>query len=213
MSEPIFEPAFADAELLERLRQDPALRAAYGAVPPGYTRLTAPRFDVNRVWRLMEGAVDVLAKADAEFRLRFGRGYGLVEARETAAADLALVTMATMAGTAAAALPALRAQGVRAGLARVRVLRPFPGGAVREALRGARRVLVLDRNLSPGSGGVLHAEVQAALAGLPDPPLVLGAVAGLGGRDVRPEGIAQAAAWALAPERHAEERLWLGLKR
>jgi len=80
-------------------------------------------------------------------------------------------------------------------------------------LRGARRVLVLDRNLSPGSGGVLHAEVQAALAGLPDPPLVLGAVAGLGGRDVRPEGIAQAAAWALAPERHAEERLWLGLKR
>jgi len=213
-SEPVDvpDPGAVDAYLppfRPRLRLDPAHPQAFGGLagPEEYMEL---RYDLQQA---MEGAVDVLAKADAEFRLRFGRGYGLVEARETAAADLALVTMATMAGTAAAALPALRAQGVRAGLARVRVLRPFPSGAVREALRGARRVLVLDRNLSPGIGGVLHAEVQAALAGLPEPPLVLGAVAGLGGRDVRPEGIAQAAAWALAPERHAEERLWLGLKR
>ncbi len=42
---------------------------------------------------------------------------------------------------------------------------------------------------------------------------VLGTLAGLGGRDVRPEGIAEAARWALAPERQVEERLWLGLKR
>ncbi len=213
-SEPVDVP---DAEAVDaylppfrpRFRLDTEHPRAFGGLagPEAYMEV---RYDLQQA---MEEAVDVLAKADAEFHLRFGRGYGLVEARETAGADLALVTMGTMAGTAAAALPALRAQGARAGLARVRVLRPFPAEALREALRGARRVLVLDRNLSPGSGGVLHAEVRAALAGLPDPPLVLGAVAGLGGRDVRPEGIAQAAAWALAPERHAEERLWLGLKR
>ncbi|HSR13907.1 MAG TPA: DUF6282 family protein [Thermodesulfobacteriota bacterium] len=57
MSE-IFEPALADEKLLEKLRQDPALKAAYGAVPAGYTRLTAPRFDVERVWKLIDGAVD-----------------------------------------------------------------------------------------------------------------------------------------------------------
>jgi len=161
----------------------------------------------------MDEAKGTLAKADAEFALRFGRGYGLVEARETARADLVIVTMGTLAGTAAAALPAIRETGVRAGLCRVRVFRPFPAEALAEALRGARRVLVLDRNLSPGSGGVLHAELAAALASAPGGPLILGAVAGLGGRDVRPEGMLEAARWALAPERRPEERLWLGLKR
>ena len=192
-----------------RFRLDPERPRAFGGLagPEAYMET---RHDLQQA---MEEAKDVLAKADAEFRLRFGRGYGLVEAHGVAGADLALVTMATMAGTAAAALPALNAGGARVGLVRVRVLRPFPAEALREALRRVRRVLVLDRNLSPGSGGVLHAELRATLAGLPDPPLVLGALAGLGGRDVRPEGIAEAAAWALSPERHAEERLWLGLKR
>jgi hypothetical protein len=59
MTEAIFEPALADEKLLQQLRQDPALRAAYGAVPAGYSRLTAPRFDMNRVWKLMDGAIDV----------------------------------------------------------------------------------------------------------------------------------------------------------
>jgi predicted metal-dependent TIM-barrel fold hydrolase len=55
----IFEPALADEKLLTRLRLDPALGAAYGAVPAGYSRLKAPRFDMDRVWRLMDGAIDV----------------------------------------------------------------------------------------------------------------------------------------------------------
>src|SRR5512147_174831 len=59
MKEEIFEPALADDKVLQKLRQDPSLRAAYGAVPAGYTRLTAPRFDMERVWKLMDGAVDV----------------------------------------------------------------------------------------------------------------------------------------------------------
>jgi predicted metal-dependent TIM-barrel fold hydrolase len=59
MKEEIFEPALADEKLLNQLRQDPALRAAYGAVPPGSSRLKAPRFDMDRVWKLMEGAIDV----------------------------------------------------------------------------------------------------------------------------------------------------------
>jgi pyruvate/2-oxoacid:ferredoxin oxidoreductase alpha subunit len=188
---------------------DPARPRTFGGLagPEAYMEV---RYDLQQA---MDEAKDALVKADAEFRLRFGRGYGLVEAQETEGAGLVLVTMATLAGTAAATLPALRRQGIRVGLVRVRVLRPFPGEALREALRGARRVLVLDRNLSPGCGGVLHAELAAALGGLPQPPLILGALAGLGGRDVRPEGIVEAARWALAPERRPEERLWLGLKR
>jgi len=59
MNEEIFEPALADEKLLQQLRQDPALRAAYGAVPAGTSRLKAPRFDMDRVWKLMDGAIDV----------------------------------------------------------------------------------------------------------------------------------------------------------
>ena len=59
MVEKIFEPALADERLLQQLRQDPALRAAYGAVPAGMSRLKAPRFDMERVWNLMDGAIDV----------------------------------------------------------------------------------------------------------------------------------------------------------
>jgi pyruvate/2-oxoacid:ferredoxin oxidoreductase alpha subunit len=213
-SEPVDLPdrAAVDAYLppyRPRTLLDPAHPRAFGglASPDAYMEI---RYDLQQA---MDEAKDALAKADAEYRLRFGRGYGLIAAGEAEGADLALVTMGTMAGTAAAALPALRQAGARVALVRVRVLRPFPAEALREALRAARRVLVLDRNLSPGSGGVLHAEAAAALATLPAPPLVLGALAGLGGRDVRPEGIVEAARWALVPERHGEERLWLGLKR
>src|SRR4030066_1116933 len=59
MKKEIFEPALAHEILFQRLRQDPALRAAYGAVSAGYSRLKAPRFDMDRVWKLMDGASDV----------------------------------------------------------------------------------------------------------------------------------------------------------
>jgi len=59
MDDKIFEPALADEALLLRLRQDPALRAAYGVVAPGTSRLKAPRFDMDRVWKLLDGAIDV----------------------------------------------------------------------------------------------------------------------------------------------------------
>src|SRR3972149_4756060 len=59
MKDEIFEPAVADEKLVQRLRQDPALRAAYGAVPAGTSRLKASRFDMDRVWKLMDGAIDV----------------------------------------------------------------------------------------------------------------------------------------------------------
>lgn len=212
-SEPVDLPdqAAVDAYLppfRPRVVLDPARPFALGGLagPDAYMEF---RHDLQEA---MDEAKDALAKADAEFRLRFGRGYGLVETQGTEGADLILVTMGTLAGTAAAALPALQGDGARVGLARVRVLRPFPAEALRGALGRARRVLVLDRNLSPGCGGVLHTELTAALAALPDPPPVLGAVAGLGGRDVRVEDIARASAWGLAPERRAEERLWLGLR-
>jgi len=63
-------------------------------------------------------------------------------------------------------------------------LRPLPTDALRRALRGVAAVAVLDQDLSPGMGGVLHAELAGALHGAADRPLLASFIGGLGGRNV-----------------------------
>jgi hypothetical protein len=59
MKEEIYEASLANEAILQEVRKDTQLRYAYGFVPPGYSRLTAPLFDIDRVWKLMDGAIDV----------------------------------------------------------------------------------------------------------------------------------------------------------
>ena len=75
--------------------------------------------------------------------------------------------MGSMCGTAREAVDALRDAGEAVGLLKVRLFRPLPVAALRAALAGVPDVLVLDRNFSPGVGGVLHQELRAALYGMP----------------------------------------------
>jgi len=87
------------------------------------------------------------------------------------------------------AVDALREAGEAVGLLKVRLFRPLPVQALRKALAGVPEVIVLDRNHSPGAGGVLHRELLGALYGLPDAPRVHGYLAGVGGVNVPPERI------------------------
>ena len=98
--------------------------------------------------------------------------------------------MGSMCGTARDAVDALRDAGEAVGLLKLRLFRPLPVQALRLALAGVDTVLVLDRNHSPGLGGVLHQELRAALYGMPDAPQVHGYLAGVGGVNVSPERIA-----------------------
>ena len=104
-------------------------------------------------------------------------------------AEVALVSMGTTAGTAREAVDRARAAGLRAGALRVRMFRPLPAAELRAALAGVARVAVVDRDLSPGFGGVLWGEVR----GLAESGAVVqGYVMGLGGGDVRPEHLVEA---------------------
>ena len=111
-------------------------------------------------------------------------------------ARIVIMTMGSMCGTARDAVDAMRDDGVAVGLLKVRLFRPLPVQALRAALAGMPEVLVLDRNYSPGHGGVLHQELRAALYGMPGAPRIHGYLAGVGGvnvspskdRRVRPEG-------------------------
>ncbi len=112
--------------------------------------------------------------------------------------------MGSMCGTAREAVDLLRDAGQAVGLLKVRLFRPLPAAALREALAGVRDVLVLDRNFSPGVGGVLHQELRAALYGMKDAPGIHGYLAGVGGVNVPPEKIVHLAREARAQDAESE---------
>jgi pyruvate/2-oxoacid:ferredoxin oxidoreductase alpha subunit len=134
---------------------------------------------------------EVAAEADREWRRLTGRGWGIVERYRCDGARTAVVTMGSMCGTARVAVDEMRAAGDAVGLVKLRLFRPFPVAALRDALTGVDDVVVLDRNHSPGHGGVLHQETRAALYGLERPPRIRGLLAGVGGVNVSPQRIAQ----------------------
>jgi pyruvate/2-oxoacid:ferredoxin oxidoreductase alpha subunit len=139
------------------------------------------------------GEIEALA---AEWRARFGRGTGLLDAYHCRGAEEIVVATGTVAGTARAAVDAARARGRQVGLLRLRAFRPFPVEPVRAAVAGARRLVVIDRNCSYGASGVFCQELRAALHGVPGAPAVHGFVAGMGGRDITPARVEQALARA-----------------
>jgi len=128
-------------------------------------------------------------EADREWSELTGRGYGLVERYRCEGARMVIVAMGSMCGTARDAVDAMRDEGLMVGLLKVRLFRPLPVEALRVGLAGVPDVLVLDRNYSPGHGGVLHQELRAALYGLPDAPRIHGYLAGVGGVNVSPEKV------------------------
>jgi len=119
-----------------------------------------------------------------------GRSYGLFEEYRMEDAELALVLMGSTAGTAKAAVNKLREDGVKAGLVKIRVFRPFPGEELVRALAGTRAVAVMDKSEGfSGGGGPLFAETRSALYDLKERPYMIDIVYGLGGRDVKVEDI------------------------
>jgi pyruvate/2-oxoacid:ferredoxin oxidoreductase alpha subunit len=106
-------------------------------------------------------------------------------------AETLVVSMGTIASTVERAVDEARARGERLGSVRVRMFRPFPAEQLARLFRGVRRIAVIDRDLSPGFGGVLWGEAR----GQAEPgAIVQGYVIGVGGGDVRPEHVAAIAA-------------------
>ena len=135
-------------------------------------------------------ARQAVKEAEEKFASIFGRRYpGLVEAYRTEDADLVLVTLGSIAGLVRETVDALRQEGVKAGLLRLRYLRPFPDEEVAAALKGARAVAVLEKDISFGSEGTVYTNVASALhkAGLSVPSANY--IGGLGGRNISPAEI------------------------
>lgn len=137
--------------------------------------------------RDMARSLEVIEEEDKNFGEMFGRSYGLVEEYRTDGADTVLVTAGSMTATAREAVDALRKKGRAAGLVKLKVFRPFPFEQVRNLLKRFKKIAVVDRNLSPGLGGIFAAEIANAMAGVEHGPQIYRFIVGLGGRDVTPE--------------------------
>ena len=93
--------------------------------------------------------------------------------------------MGSFSETAAEAVDLMRSQGRKIGLLRLRLWRPFPYREFRQAIAGARKIIVLDRSVSYGGpGGPVASEIRSALYGLENKPRIFNYIIGLGGRDV-----------------------------
>ncbi len=137
----------------------------------------------------MENAHGVIAEIADEFGKKFGRSYGYLEEYRMDDADVVVVAANSTAGTARTAVDDLRDEGLKVGLLKLRVFRPFPAKELAEALSSAEAIAVLDRSISFGSmdnSGPLFTELAAALAlqGVNVP--IADYVYGLGGRDIAP---------------------------
>jgi pyruvate/2-oxoacid:ferredoxin oxidoreductase alpha subunit len=165
-----------------------------------------------KMQRAMEEAVEVARQADEAFKEVFGRSYGLVEKYRMDDAEVVLVTSATITSTARVVVDELREEGHRIGLLKVRMFRPFPVEDVREPLAGARKVAVIDRNISFGHGGIFAEEVKSALYNGAHRPPVFGFIVGLGGRDVTPASIRGIAEYILEHDAPEEEIIWREVK-
>jgi len=138
----------------------------------------------------MKAAKTRILEVAAEFEKISGRRYGLFEEYRMEDAELALVLMGSTAGTAKAAVDKLREEGVKAGLVKIRVFRPFPGEELARALAGTRAVAVMDKSEGfSANGGPLFAETRSALYDLKERAYLIDIVYGLGGRDVKVEDI------------------------
>jgi len=181
-----FLPEF-DSELIHFRASEPVSRAVavLGGGPYSYFR-----YEMHRA---MEEAVAAFDEVAADFERATGRRHAAVETHRMDDAEIAFVMLGSFATKAADAVDRLRESGVRVGLVRPRLVRPWPAVALREALAGVRGVAVVDQNLSMGKGGILHTELASTLYGAPDAPVLVSFVGGLGGRDIAPEEFFQMA--------------------
>ena len=154
--------------------------------PPEYA--TEMRYQLDRA---IDSAKKVISEIGIDFAKRFGRSYGgLLDRYRMDDAEYALVAIGTAATTSRLVVDQLREEGKKAGLIRLRFMRPFPKEELREAVAGLKALGVFDRSVAFNSYGPVFTEVRNALygSGLP----ITDHIAGLGGRDLTPEGLAKA---------------------
>jgi pyruvate ferredoxin oxidoreductase alpha subunit len=169
-----FLPPYEPRQLL-----DPADPVSIGAMV-GPEAFTEVRYLAHA---RQEQALALIPQIAAEFEAQFGRASGgLVRPHRIVNAETIVIALGSVLGTISDTIDDLRADGMSIGALGITSFRPFPLDAVRAAVHGARRVVVLEKALAVGIGGIVSANVRMATGGLGQNTHTV--IAGLGGRAI-----------------------------
>jgi pyruvate ferredoxin oxidoreductase alpha subunit len=134
--------------------------------------------------KALEDSEKVIDEVFADFKERFGREYKKINTYKTEDADIILVTLGSMSGTARASVDKMREAGKKVGCAKMTVYRPFPAKELVDLARNTKVLAIVDRDISPGFGGAVFGEAAAQFINETQKPILMNFIVGLGGRDI-----------------------------
>ncbi len=159
----------------------------------------------------MNRVPEVYQECRGEFMEVFGRDPGdVIQAFDTDDAETVVIASGTMATTVREVVRARRESGERIGLIKMKMFRPFPEAALREACESAKRIAVLDRNYAAGMGGIFWQDTRAAFQGHRNDLMIQNYLTGLCGGDVTPTVIEDILTDVQTREA-AGEPAWIGI--
>jgi 2-oxoisovalerate ferredoxin oxidoreductase alpha subunit len=166
------------------------------------------RYDMQKA---QENSKKIIEEVSKEWRKKFGTYHGdLVEFYKCDNAELVILAMGAIGAEAKVAVDKMRDKGMKVGLLRIRVFRPFPKEKIIEKARQCKKLLIIDRNISVGNEGALATETRACLNGIVKDVDIYGFIAGLGGKDVTYHDIEKMCEMAI--EGKANRCEWYGLR-
>lgn len=188
-----FLPPFEPRQVL-----DPASPVSIGAMV-GPEAFTEVRYLAHA--KQMQ-ALDLIPEVAAEFKEIFGReAGGLIRPYKMEGAETVVIALGSVLGTIKDTVDELQAEGHKIGVLGITSFRPFPLEAIRKALAGVKRVVVLEKCFAVGIGGIVATNVRMALDGTGQQ--VLTVVAGLGGRAITKDSLAKTFKDAMADKLEA----------
>ncbi len=186
----------------EHVILDPERPMSLGQIAMDDTYITEIKYQQQEA---MDRAKGVIQEVDEAFGKTFGRRYGgLFSTERMEDAEVALLTLGSLASTARAVVNHLRKEeGIPIGLVKLRSFRPFPDQELRECLSTMKAIAVLEKDISIGGGGVVYLELSHCFNRRDHNPLLINYILGLGGRDVTFEDV-KSIALNLYEERHLD---------
>jgi pyruvate ferredoxin oxidoreductase alpha subunit len=171
-----FLPDFKPEHIL-----DPARPMTFGAFadPSTYTEFRYQQFEAQLK------ALTKIEEVARQFEESFGRYYGgLLDGYFLDDAEIVIVTLGSVVGTVKDAIDAMRSEGKKVGLLKIRSYRPFPVQALRKALKDAAVIAVMEKDVAIGGEAGLVTDLKAAFYSSSSRTPIIGFAAGLGGRDI-----------------------------
>jgi pyruvate ferredoxin oxidoreductase alpha subunit len=162
----------------------------------------------------MRDAIGVMADINQKFETIFGRnGDPYIEAYQCEDADFVAICLGSLSYHLRDVVDILRNDGISVGVMGLRLYRPFPDQAVREALCGRKAVIVFEKALSYGNQGALYADIKSALYPAEQRPAVHNYILGLGGREIKTDQLVEALRNSCTrPDTIGDTPQWIGLK-